>query len=79
VLTVHETSVAGPPKPRLLDRVRTALRHYSLTRFLGSLAVDGKVAASTQNQALSALLFLHREVLEVAVPWLDAAVRGPLG
>lgn len=33
-----------------------------ITRFLTSLAVKGKVAASTQNQALSALLFLYREV-----------------
>ncbi|NII10126.1 hypothetical protein HBF24_05435 [Oleiagrimonas sp. C23AA] len=31
--------------------------------FLSRLAVHGKVAASTQNQALSALLFLYREVL----------------
>ena len=32
-------------------------------QFLTSLAVDGQVAAGTQNQALSALLFLYREVL----------------
>ena len=42
-----------------------------VTRFLTSLAVDSHVAASTQNQALSALLFLYREVLEVDLPWLD--------
>ena len=104
---VHETSPAGPSKPRLLDRVRAALRtrHYStrteeayvawirryilfhakrhpaemgapeVTRFLSSLAVDGRVAASTQNQALSALLFLYREVLELDLPWLDGIVR----
>ena len=30
--------------------------------FLTHLAVDGQVSASTQNQALSALLFLYREV-----------------
>ena len=42
-----------------------------ITRFLTSLAVDGKVAASMQNQALSALLFLYREVLQQDVPWLD--------
>jgi hypothetical protein len=36
-----------------------------VTAFLTSLAVRGKVAASTQNQALSALLFLYREVLGV--------------
>lgn len=46
-----------------------------LTAFLSSLAVKGRVAASTQNQALSALLFLYREVLEVDVPWLDDVVR----
>ena len=34
-----------------------------ITEFLTSLAVRRKVAASTQNQALSALLFLYREVL----------------
>ena len=94
-------------KPRLLDRIRLALRsrHYSrrteeayvawirryilfhgkrdpvelgapeITRFLASLAVKDKVAASTQNQALSALLFLYREVLELDVPWLDGLVR----
>ncbi len=45
-----------------------------LTRFLTSLAVDAKVAASTQNQALSALLFLYREVLQQQVPWLDDVV-----
>ncbi len=97
---VHETSPAEPPKPRLLDRVREALRtrRYSrqtekayvawirryilfhhkrhplemgapeITRFLSALAVEGNVAASTQNQALSALLFLYREVLDLDVP-----------
>jgi integron integrase len=94
-------------KPRLLDRVREALRsrHYSrrteeayvawicryivfhdkrhpiemgageITRFLTDLAVRGKVAASTQNQALSALLFLYREVLNQDIPWLEDVVR----
>src|SRR3989454_3330107 len=101
---------AGPPapqQPRLLDRVRAALRarHYSrrtakayvhwikrsiffhskrhpaemgaaeVTAFLTALAVRDRVAASTQNQALSALLFLYREVLEVELPWLDGLVR----
>ena len=95
------------PKPRLLDRVRQALRARHLSRrteeayvvwirrfivfhdkrhpaemgaaevakFLTSLAVDGQVAASTQNQALSALLFLYKDVLEVDLPWLDGIVR----
>jgi integron integrase len=106
-LAVHEAGPAGAPKPRLLDRVREAVRtrHYSrrtekayvhwikryiffhgkrrpaemgapeVTAFLTSLAVQGKVAASTQNQALSALLFLYREVLGVELPWLDDVVR----
>ena len=43
--------------------------------FLTSLAVQRKVAASTQNQALSALLFLYREVLGIELPWLDDVVR----
>jgi integron integrase len=46
-----------------------------VTAFLTSLAVHDKVAASTQNQALSALLFLYREVLGVELPWLDDVVR----
>jgi hypothetical protein len=97
VVTLRENAPAL--RPRLLDRVRAALRarHYSrrteeayvawirryivfhgkrhpvevemgaveVTGFLTSLAVDGRVAASTQNRALSALLFLYREILEV--------------
>ena len=39
--------------------------------FLTHLAVAGRVAASTQNQAKSAILFLYREVLEQELPWLD--------
>jgi len=39
--------------------------------FLTSLAVQGRGAASTQNQAKSALLFLYREVLGSKLPWLD--------
>ena len=85
----------APPKPKLLDQVRQAIRmrHYSyrtekayvhwikryiffhnkrhpqemgeaeIARFLSSLASDAHVSASTQNQALNALLFLYREVL----------------
>jgi integron integrase len=39
--------------------------------FLTHLAVAGRVAASTQNQAKSALLFLYKEVLASELPWLD--------
>ena len=97
----------APPPPRLLDRVRAALRtrHCSprtekayagwirrfilfhgkrhpaemgaeeITRFLSALAIERNVAASTQNQALSALLFLYKEVLEQELPWLGEIVR----
>jgi len=40
-------------------------------RFLTHLAVEGRVAASTQNQAKSALLFLYKEVLGSELAWLD--------
>ncbi|RLJ17858.1 integron integrase [bacterium endosymbiont of Escarpia laminata] len=43
--------------------------------FLSHLAVDRNVAASTQNQALSAILFLYREVLEKEFPWLENVTR----
>ena len=47
-----------------------------ITRFLSALAVDGRVAASTQNQALSALLFLYRKVLEVDLPgWTGSCAQ----
>ena len=44
-------------------------------RFLSSLALEGKVAAATQNQALGALLFLYRNVLGITLDWLDDVVR----
>jgi integron integrase len=43
--------------------------------FLSRLAVEGDVAASTQNQALAALLFLYREVLGLDLPWMESVVR----
>jgi len=43
--------------------------------FLTHLAVDRQVSASTQNQALAALLFLYQKVLQVELPWLDGIVR----
>ncbi|MBI3902454.1 MAG: integron integrase [Nitrosomonadales bacterium] len=46
-----------------------------LSKFLSYLATEKKVAASTQNQALNALLFLYKEVLEIEIEWLDDIVR----
>jgi integron integrase len=46
--------------------------------FLTHLAVDRQVSASTQNQALAALLFLYQKVLQVELPWLDGIVRAKL-
>jgi integron integrase len=44
-------------------------------RFLSHLAVEKDVAASTQNQAFSALLFLYKDVLGIKLDWLDGIVR----
>ena len=43
--------------------------------FLTVLATKDRVAPSTQNQALSALLFLYREVLALELPWMENVVR----
>lgn len=42
-----------------------------IEQFLTYLAVNGKVSASTQNQARCALLFLYREVLTTDLPWIE--------
>jgi integron integrase len=46
-----------------------------ITQFVNHLAVDRKVAASTQSQALNALMFLYRDVLEIEVGNLDGLHR----
>jgi integron integrase len=43
-----------------------------IEQYLTDLAVNGHVAASTQNQALNALLFLYQQVLGIELPRLDA-------
>jgi len=59
----------------------TGLRHpkdlgaAEVTAFLTDLAVRRGVSAATQNQALAALLFLYREVLDCRLGWLDGLVR----
>ena len=45
------------------------------TAFLNHLAREREVAASTQNQALSALLFLYKEVLDQPLAWLQGLER----
>jgi integron integrase len=58
----------APVHPRALGGV-------DVERFLSGLAVEGRVAPSTQNQALSAVLFLYREVLAIELPWMENVVR----
>jgi integron integrase len=58
----------GKRHPRDMDAAE-------VERFLSDLAVRGQVSASTQNQALSALLFLYREVLGTDLPWMENVVR----
>lgn len=50
-----------------------------ITAFLTHLAADKHVAASTQNQALSAILFLYKQVLELELGWLDNVIRAKRG
>jgi integron integrase len=95
------------PPPKLLDRMREALRvrRYAIrtedcyvdwakrfilfhgkrhpsemgaaevNAFLTHLAVEGNVAASTQTQALCAILFLYKAVLTTDPGWLGDVVR----
>jgi integron integrase len=97
----------APRQPKLLDRLRDALRsrHYSrsteqaychwikrfiffhhvrhpatmaeseINAFLSHLAIEEKVSASTQTQALSALLFLYRHVLGREIGTLEGLIR----
>ncbi|WP_461962491.1 integron integrase [Halomonas denitrificans] len=46
-----------------------------VTAYLSHLATERDCAAATQNQALNAILFLYRHVLEIDLPWLDEVVR----
>jgi integron integrase len=51
------------------------LGETEIAAFLTHLAVEGGVTSSTQNQALCALLFLYRDVLESDFPWMEHLVR----
>ena len=51
------------------------LTEPDIERFLSALATERRVSASTQNQALAALLFLYGSVLERKLGWLENVVR----
>ena len=51
------------------------LGEAEISAFLTHLAVDKNVAASAQNQALSALILLYKKVLNIDLKWLDEVVR----
>jgi integrase len=64
-----------------VDWARRFIRHFDkrhprdlgapeIEQFLTDLAVEGRVSASTQNQAKSALLFLYRDVIGIELEWL---------
>lgn len=53
----------------------SAMGAEEINVFLTHLAVDRNVSASTQNQALSAILFLYREVLGEKVGWITEIVK----
>ena len=46
-----------------------------IQQFLSDLAIKFRVSASTQNQALSAILFLYKKVLCIELPWMEEIVR----
>lgn len=52
-----------------------ALGGEHVTAFLNTLATRQNVSASTQNQALAAISFLYRHVLDLEFPWLNDLVR----
>ncbi len=53
----------------------SAMGADEVNAFLSHLATDDDVSSTTQNQALAAILFLYRVVLEDPLPWLDEIVR----
>src|ERR1035438_4140458 len=63
------------PKLKLLDQCREEMSQEPKAKielFLSDLAVNGQVAAATQNQAFNSLLFVYREVLGIAVDGVEA-------
>jgi integron integrase len=56
-------------------RYPTEMGAVEIGRFLSALAMEHQVSASTQNQALNAVLFLYRHVLDLNPGWIDNVVR----
>jgi integrase len=73
VLELAVTSTRRRQIPTVLSE--HALGPAEVEAFLTHLAVASKVSASTQNQALQALLFLYRQVLGIELPWLTNVTR----
>ena len=57
------------------DQNPTTMSEVAVGHFLSSLASDRRVSASTQNQALNAILFLYRDVLEKEIGYVGGVVR----
>ena len=53
----------------------SAMGAPEIASFVSDLAVKHNVAVATQNQALSAILFLYRDVLHDPMPWIDDIVH----
>jgi len=51
------------------------LEENEIAKFLSHLAVKDRVAASTQNQAFNAILFLYKQVLKQDVGWMENVKR----
>ena len=51
------------------------MEKLEIEAFLSHLAVNRAVSPATQNQALQAILFLYRNVLEIKLPWLNDVIR----
>ena len=58
----------GKEHPRFMGKVE-------IEAFLSHLALNCGVSPSTENLALSSILFLYKKVLEIDLPWLDDVVR----
>lgn len=83
---LRATHYSHRTKQQYIAWIRRLMLHYDrrhrremsgadVEAFLTHLAVDRRVSVSTQNQALAAILFLYRQVLEVELPWLENVVR----